>query len=240
MGNDKGKVVVATGPSRTATLAVMLLQRLLFVVLVSLASLPVAAWACSRTPVSLLEHLAKAKSVFVGRMEAERGDGSFDLRVEEAFKGDVGGKLVPVKLSVGKQCGFDKPRRGDRFLIFVYGDEPVTTVGGSSLIWAEANGAHLNPVEDTLATLRSLLAHDSTRPPSPLVPNAEAAIHRALEALLPAYGTDAIAKHKPLVAVELERKGNDEPAWRVTVGPLSVDVAKWSGSAKVTPHASVP
>lgn len=46
MGNDKGKVVVATGPSRTATLAVMLLQRLLFVVLVSLASLPVAAWAC--------------------------------------------------------------------------------------------------------------------------------------------------------------------------------------------------
>lgn len=206
----------------------------------ALTCAPAAAMACSPAPVSLLERMTSATSVFVARMEAQRADGSFDMRVEESFKGNVAGRTVPVRLPIGTQCGFDKPKGGDRFLLFVRGDEPVTTAGGSFLIWSEAGAAALNPVEATLATLRRLLANDRSRPPTPLVPNAEAAVHRALEVLIPVFGAEGLAQRKPLVAVELDRKGSDDAMWRVTAGTLTVDVGKWSASAKVSPRATLP
>lgn len=201
---------------------------------VLLACVPGAALACSPVPTSLLEKFSGASRVFVGRMESARPDGRFELRVLEAFKGTPEA-TVPTKLAVGTQCGFSPPRRGDRYLVFARGDEPVTTAGGSFLLWDEASALALNPSEGTLVTLRAMVANERGRAPTPLVPNAEAAVHHALAVLLPAWGAHALAPWKPLVAAELPQAGTDEPAWRVTAGPLSVDVGKWSGAVKVTP-----
>lgn len=200
---------------------------------------PALALACSPAPTSLLEKFTGASSVFVGRMEAVRPDGRYDLRVLEAFKGVAAEATVPTRLAIGTQCGFDEPKPGERYLVIARGDEPVTTASGSFVLWDEASAVALNPTEGTLATLRALVANERGRPPTPLVPNAQAAVHRALEVLVPLFGAHALAPHKPLTAVELPPRGSDEPAWRVTAGPLTVDVGKWSGGVKVTPLAKL-
>ena len=208
---------------------------------------PAPAAACSPETISLHERFDRKARVFVGVAERALDDaGTWELRVEEAFKGfpllPAGGVKLPVAFALRTQCGFDAPKPGDRFLVFLDEGERLSHAGGSMGIWRERDQAeaHLNPVLDQLVLLRRMLLFGSN-PLVVVVPDAETAEHLAVQALLPVFGKALVSQNKPFRTRLLERKPSDEPVWEVVgtprcegkpadcPGPLTVELRKVSG-----------
>ena len=186
---------------------------------VVLATLSVQSRACSPAPISLYEQYGRHAKVFVGTIRVEPASaGAIEVYVDEPFKGfpkeGKWDRRVPVLFDIGTMCGFKKPKKGDRFLVFMNDGEKVSHTSGSWLIWKESNqgDAHLNPVLDELILLRQMLSP----PVLAVVPDEETAIHLAVKAMIPVFGKEAVAKNKPFKAVFVgEKPTYEERVWHV-------------------------
>ena len=227
-------------------------MRRILAVLVGMCGLLVAAdvRACSFIHASMYARYSKHAKVFLGTIQDKSAahKDAYDIRIDESFKGIPGkekpGGIVSVRLSTREQCGFDEPKKGTRFLIFMNDGDVVSQTSGSMFIWQEAEQAeaYLNPVMDDVVLLRRMLSGEGV--PSAIAPDVETAIHLAMKAMIPMFGREAVTKNKPFKTVFMEDRPNyEEMVWRVegsyhcpqesaghcAGGTLSVDINKWTG-----------
>jgi hypothetical protein len=204
------------------------------------------ARACSFIHESTYAKYSKHARVFLGTIQDKSAAHKdvYNIRIDESFK-PKNGKFdgtVPVRLSIREQCGFDEPKRGTRFLIFMNDGDVVSQTSGSMFIWQEAeqSEALLNPMIDTVVLLRRMLSGEGV--PGAIVPDAETALHLALKALIPVFGREAVTKNMPFKMALIKGKPA-ESVWRVkgsyscpkeSAGHcagvlLSADINEWSG-----------
>ena len=215
------------------------MMRRILSVMVGLCSLMVAAdaRACSFIRASMQARYSKHAKVFLGTIQDKSAahKNAYNIRVDESFKGipekGKSGGIISVLLSIREQCGFDEPKKGTKFLIFMNDGDVVSQTSGSMYIWPEAEQAeaHLNPMMDDVVLLRRMLFGDDA--PKPVVPDAETAVHLAMKAMIPLFGREAVTRNKPFKAVFMEDKPNyEDRVWRVEgAGTLSADINKWTG-----------
>lgn len=190
-----------------------------FIVLIGLCG-ATAAFACSPPPdASLYKNYTEHAKVFLGTVQQKSalGKDTYDVRVDEAFKGFPGENKfsgsIPVAFNIRGQCGFDALKQGSRVLVFMNDGDVVSSTSGSNFIWREAEQteAHLNPVWDDLVVLRRMLGLRWLA-----VPDEETAVHLAMKAMIPVFGKEVVSKNKPYRArFESAKPAIEERVWRV-------------------------
>ncbi len=208
------------------------------------------ARACSFRPMSMHAKYDKHAKIFLGAVQGKSATqkDAYNFRVEEAFKGipekSKFSGIVSVMLNIRGQCGFDEPKKDAKFLIYMNDGDVVSQPSGSMFIWPEAEQveAYLNPMMDELVLLRRMLSGEGV--PIGIVPDADTAIHLAMKAMIPVFGSEAVKKNKPFKAVFMENNPkHEERVWRVEGsfhcpqestghcmgGVLRADINKWTG-----------
>jgi len=179
-----------------------------------------ASIACSPLPdASVFKSYTEHAKVFLGTIEAKSalGKDTYDVRVDEAFKGlaDRGKprSVISVAFNIRGPCGFDAPNLGSRVLMFMNDGDVVSSTSGSRFIWRETeqSEANLNPSFDDLVLLRRMLGFQW-----PAVPDEETAIHLAMKAMIPVFGKQAVTRNMPYKATFDEGKPTSEDrVWQV-------------------------